>query len=212
MGKANDPDLFSDLILATLRGHADGWVTFLKNFPLPTLKSIYLYPTPPHPFPFPDKQFLVLFDFELIENPTDEQKDAFHQFRQYLVNPAYQPAMIRHLNKVYKSPPVDGYLTKEWHFSLGLRVDLKPEPWLVGLSIEYCWVLYENKSAILIANKSKPQQRWDIAYPVITILRANGLTWKKIREHTEVSRIWGGSPPTAEQMIRVYNRMVRSKK
>jgi hypothetical protein len=149
----NEPEYFPELRFGTLQKHAQDWATFLKkNFDLPPLQNITLYNTPPFPFPFPERKYLILFEFPSLRKSDQTQRELFSMLRTYMHNPAYRPAMFRNFQEVYKEGKgPDGHAVdewrfgdplREWYFSYGMRIDLKPEPWLDSLDRVHCWILY----------------------------------------------------------------------
>ncbi len=169
MPEPNNPDYFPELRFGTLQKNAQDWATFLKiNFDIPSLKNITLYNTPPFPFPFHKRKYLIFFEFPYVQpdeyyylwyhcrflgEADHAERQLFFILRTYMHNPAWRPAMFRNFQEVYKEgkgPGEDaledwrfGDPLKEWYFSFGMRIDLTPEPWLDSLDKDHCWILYE---------------------------------------------------------------------
>jgi hypothetical protein len=167
----NDPDLFPDLHCVNLKKHASKWAISAESIDvchivdatakklhgraqrieLPLLRKISLHQAIASGYPFPGRRYLILFSFDL-EAVTTDQRKALHAFRNLLSNPYQQPIgklhpIFMHLEECYKSSPKDGFLRRDWYFTLGVRVDLKPEPWAGSLSANQFWTLFENGGA-----------------------------------------------------------------
>jgi hypothetical protein len=161
MSEPNNPEYFPGLRFGTLQKHAQDWATFLKNnFDLPPLKNITLYNTPPFPFPFPERNYLILFEFPSLGESDQTERKFFSMLRTYMHNTAYRPAMFRNFHEVYREAPEDPF--KEWYFSYGLRIELEPEPWLYSLDREHCWTLYARAFTETVRG-SYLHERWQIS-------------------------------------------------